>query len=253
MTLGPATEDPPLGGEDILGEAALWQRLRSDNAAAARARLFDIYFEFARRLARRHFRDRRSGDIEFADLSQLAAEGLLEAIDRYDPEVGAPFRAFAARRIRGNILSGIAKLSEQRDRTNARRRAGRERVRSLMSELPASGDALDALTELAVGLAIGFILEDNRPAIEPDIAPAPPSAYDSLAWKETVARVAAEVSRLPPNERTVVEHHYLRGLTLEQIGQMLDVSKGRVSQIHRAALERLRKRLGAAETFRLNQ
>ena len=91
--------DPPLPSESREDEAALWREYATGGSASARQKLFDLHHAFARRIAVKHFLDRKSGDIELADLCQLAFTGLLEALDRYDPDRGIPFRGFARRRM----------------------------------------------------------------------------------------------------------------------------------------------------------
>ena len=78
--------------------------------------------------------------------------------------------------------------------------------------------------------------EQARPA-KPD------SAYESLAWKEIVAHLQSEMEALPERERTILRQHYVNGLSFEQLAELLKISKGRVSQLHRAALLLLRKRM----------
>ena len=77
-----------------------------------------------------------------------------------------PFRGFAVRRINGSILDGLAKMNEVREQISFRRRVKRERMRSLTpadaDALPA-GEAMEALIDLAVGLALGFMLEGTEP------------------------------------------------------------------------------------------
>lgn len=233
-------------------EARLWSAFKTGGSKAAREELFSLYFPFARQIARRHFLDRRSGDIEFGDLSQLACAGLLEALDHYDPGLGVPFKGYAGRRISGSVLDGVAKMSEVREQISFRNRIRTERARSLAvadAETLSANEALTALAELAVGLALGFMLEETG-AHEPQVRT---TAYDSLAWKETVQRLATEVAALPERERLIIRRHYLEGLGFEQIGAMLGVTKGRVSQIHRAAIALLRKRLRNAGEFKLER
>lgn len=238
-------------------EAALWSAFRAARAPELRDKLFSTYAAFARGVARRHFRDRRSGDIEFADLSQLACAGLLEAIDRYDPDVGVPFKRFAGRRISGSIVDGVTKMSEVRQQVSFRNRVRRERARSLTdpdaANLPAT-DALQALIDVAVGLALGFMLDGAGLYVaDADERDAGANAYESLAWKETVQRILSEIAALPERERTLMRRHYLDGLTFEQIGELMEVTKGRVSQIHKATIGLLRKRVLGAPGFRLQR
>jgi RNA polymerase sigma factor for flagellar operon FliA len=244
------------GAEDEAREAALWADWRTHARLPAREALFSLYTPFARHLAKRHFLDRASPDIELAELGQLAFAGLLEAIDRFDPAVGAPFRSFAVRRISGSILDGIAHMSEVREQLSFRKRIRQERARSLSEadvEIASPPEAMDALIDLAVGLALGFMVEGSGLYVQEDEPDRRFSAYASLAWKETVQRVLDEISRLPDREALIIRRHYLEGLTFDQIGSLLGVSKGRVSQLHRGAIESLRSRLPAAAEFHLER
>lgn len=237
-------------------EAALWRAAREDRGPQPRERLFAYYLPFARALAGRQFRNRSGGDIEFEDFAQLACAGLLEAIDRFDPARGVPFRGFAVRRINGAILDGLAKTSEVREQISFRRRVKRERLRSLAPDAAdalAPNDAMEALVDLAVGLALGFMLEGTGLYQDGGGASVQPSAYDSLAWREVVERLTHEIERLPERERTIVRLHYLEEVCFDQLADLFGLTKGRISQLHKAALILLRKRIWGAGGFRLER
>lgn len=239
------------------GEAALWREFKADGDTAAREALFNLYHPYAVGVARRHFLDQRTGDIEIGDLNQLAFCGLLEAIDAYDPERGTPFHGFARRRIVGSILDGVTKTSEVREQIAFRNRLRRERTRSLAAgvegiERMSADAALEALVEIAVGLAIGFMLDDTG-LVRAETEERAPNAYETLAWKETVLAALRRVAELPARERAVIEHHYVRGLRFDQLAPLLGLSKGRVSQLHRSALALLRQRMTAARHFSLER
>jgi RNA polymerase sigma factor FliA len=239
-------------------EAALWSMRQGAQSDAARQALFARYSSFAFSIARRRFRDRSRGDLELADLEQMACAGLLEAIDRYDVRRGISFRSYAAHRISGSIADGIARSTEVREQLSAGARRRRERLRSLSPEQIAQqspGEALDALTELAMGLALGFMLEGTslyREEGEERTTPSP-TAYDSQEWQELSQRLAAELKSLPHREQTILREHYLSGLPFETLADLLGVSKGRISQLHRAALIALRKKLARSGHFSLER
>lgn len=249
----PSTVDSAFAAGD---ESVLWSALREDGSASARDRLFAAYLPFARALAGRQFRGRRGADIEYGDLFQLACAGLLEAMDRFDPGLGVPFKGFAARRITGSMIDGIAKMNEVREQLSFQQRMRRERIRSLAAEGAEKlegGEAMDALVDMAVGLALGFMLEGTglyHGEEEPDAAP---TAYDTLAWKDLVQRLTAELLRLPERDRLIIQLHYLEDVNFDRIAALLDLSKGRISQLHKAALLLLRKRVSGAGGFRLER
>lgn len=240
---------------DNHGEAALWRAFKETGDAGVREQLFSLYYPFARRVARRRYLDRKSGDIEFADLCQLAYAGLLEAIDRFDPNLGVPFKGYASWRISGAVLDGVNKMSEVREQISFRNRVRRDRTRSLVDKDPDSmstPEAMEALVDAAVGLALGFMLDDTALLIDGE-ASTPSTAYDSLAWKELVQRLTVQVAALPPREQAVIRHHYLQGMNFDHIGALLGVTKGRVSQIHKSAISGLKARMNRAGDFKLER
>jgi len=256
VTIGEASANLGWSAELPPEEAALWRAFAQDQPAATREKLFATYFPFARQIATRHFLDRRSGDIEFADLSQLASAGLLEAIDRYDPAFGVPFKRYAGRRISGSIIDGIATMSEVRQQVSFRNRVRTERARSLCdvdtADMP-TADAMQMLIDVAVGLALGFMLEGTGLYQAEGERDSGANAYESLVWKETMQRIMTEVAALPEREQNIIRRHYLDGLNFEQIGALLGVSKGRVSQLHKASVGLLKKRLLGSNAFKLER
>lgn len=240
------TSDPTLPSESREDEAALWREYAAGGAGSARQKLFDLHQAFAHQIAVKHFLDRKSGDIELADLCQLAFTGLLEALDRYDPDRGIPFRGFARRRISGSILDGLAHLSEMREQMSFRKRVRAERLKSLTvedSDQLAPAEAMTALIEMATGLALGFMIEGSGLYAAEDTADTRSSPYDSLVWKQLVSTLQGEIARLPAPEEKVVRYHYLSGLSFDQISKIMELSKSRISQIHKASLRTLREGL----------
>lgn len=242
-------------------EAALWSAFKTDNSLAAREQLFARHANFARNIARRLHRESSRGDLELADLYHYAFTGLLEALDRFDPAQGVPFRAFAPHRIVGSVRDGIVRASELREQISWHHRIRRERLRSLSTTNTGqmnSSDAMQKLAELAVGLALGFMLEGTgmcAPGDEEQEAMRPNTggAYDSLAWKETVEQLHEELSGLSEREQMILRQHYLNGVPFEHLAMLLGVTKGRVSQIHKASLLHLRRRMSERGHFRLER
>jgi RNA polymerase sigma factor FliA len=211
--------------------ASLWQALHASQATEARERLIIRYSPFARAVASRLYGTRSDDSTPFDDYLQYARVGLIEALDRYDAELGASFETFSSYRIRGAILSGLTRETEVRAQRNHWRERTAERGESLVSgafENPESV-TLDEFVQLAVGLAIGLMLED--PASSP---------YGATELAQLRARARALVEELPPREREVMRRHYYEGQEFQEVAGVLKVTKGRVSQLHSRALERLR-------------
>ncbi len=233
-------------------EARLWRAFKDEGSASAREQLFSRYTGLARRIARRHFRDRDDRTLEFPDLCQLAYAGLLEAVDRYDSDYGVSFARFAGSRISGSILDGIRHASEKHEQLAFRQRVRRERSKSLAGEdvdALTSSEALERLVDAAVGLALGFMLEGADIYVPDGAVDRRPNAYESAAWRELVRKVLAKVETLPERERLIIHQHYLEGVDFDHLGALLAVSKGRVSQLHRSALNRLKAQLHGPDPF----
>lgn len=224
-------------------EALLWATLRFDNRQESREPLFHLYQPYARAIAARH-RPRGRDCSAASDAEHWAYEGLLQAIDSFDPLRGAPFPGFARRRIIGSIRDGFAHATELDAQHSVRRRLERERLRSFKESDVGEKDAIERIAEIAVGLAIGLMLEGTGLIGGDDEPDTTANAYDSLAWRQTQSLLGRAVDTLSEREASIIHNHYEHGLSFTQIAELLGVSRGRVSQIHREALLKLRKKIG---------
>jgi RNA polymerase sigma factor FliA len=234
-------------------EASLWTTYKRDGSPDIREQLFDHYLPLARRIAARFYRGGTVGAIEFEELVQLSCAGLLEAIDRFNPELGVPFRYFGNRRMSGSILNGIARYSEVNQQISARKRMVSERIASLRPDESVSAttaESLNILGEIAAGLAVGFMLDESRAFASEACDPAH-NGYHTLEWKQTIATLGGALEQLPPREQKIIRLHYLEGVPFEQLSAVFGITKGRVSQLHKAAVGLLRKRLLQTGDFSL--
>jgi RNA polymerase sigma factor for flagellar operon FliA len=180
---------------------------------------------FARAVAARSL-DPRCRGADREDLIAWGVLGLVQAAQRYRGDLGASFGAYAARRVRGQVLDA---LRERDPLTRSARRAYREAQR-VTEDLPPPyvEISLDRLAELGDG---GMAAPD---------AGAAPSAPRDPRW-DCVARELRALSRL---ERRVVVLSYARGLTLREIGMQVGLSESGVCRVRSRALRRLRSALG---------
>lgn len=182
---------------------------------------------FARAVASRAL-DPRCRGADREDLIAAGVVGLVQAAQRYRGEVGASFGAYAARRVRGQVLDAL------RDRdplTRSARRAYRE-ARLVTEDLPPPyvEISLDRLAELGDdGIA-------EPDAVAPDIRRDP-------RWHG----VARALRSLTKAERRVIVLSYGRGLTLREIGVQVGLSESGVCRVRARALRRLRAALSEAQ------
>jgi RNA polymerase sigma factor for flagellar operon FliA len=228
------------------GEQTLWERWRGGRESVARDALILRYSSWARLVARDVYMRVHSLGDAWQDCVQNALIGLLEAIDRFDPDRNVKFETYARHRVRGAVFNGLRTLREglapgPRGDAWARDHASAlaERTRSL--DDGSAPDPLDAFVAITVGLGLGFLLDqESLPG-----ADAPPDAYAALEKEELRASVTEGLGRLDEREQLIITLHYYHHVPFVDIATRLGVTKGRVSQLHKRALDRLRVALGS--------
>jgi RNA polymerase sigma factor FliA len=246
--------------------AQLWQEFGTTRDPQLRQGLVRRYLEMTHRIAASLFAKRIHNTVSFDDYLQYGRVGLLEAIDRYDPAREASFETFAGYRIRGAILNGLEKSTESAAQAAHRRHArNRERVQSLLPGVArdpqAQAEFIDAassepdldpfasMVDVAILLAMGYVLEDSgewNPAGADRGDP-----YRSVQLERVRARLNLLVDALPQRERLIVRYHYFEHMEFQTIGEVLELSKGRVSQLHSRALRLIREGYDTLEGFDL--
>ncbi|MFC0677996.1 sigma-70 family RNA polymerase sigma factor [Lysobacter korlensis] len=212
-------------------ETELWSCYRRSRDVRARETLFAHHAPWARTIALSVHRRVWSLRIERSDCIQNATVGLLEAMDRYDPGRGIAFRAYATQRVRGAVFNGLRTLTDEV------RLAAPGRVQDRLADLVdrESNDELEYFSDLVGGLGLGLLLEHAHESLVDE--------RDAAAYTESSlvrARLLAAMQDLPERLRTLLESHYFHHLPMCELAARWGVTKGRVSQLHRDALGRLR-------------
>ncbi|RQO63602.1 flagellar biosynthesis protein FliA [Paucibacter sp. KBW04] len=214
-------------------------------APSARDSLVSHYSRLVRILAAKCYSHRVANELEFGDYFQFGMVGLLESIDRFDPAIGVKFETFAGHRIQGAILNGVESLSEVQKQVAVRRRVLKERQSSLALDTEdAALSTLEQLASLAIGLAIGFVLEDSSLYLEDSERAEADNSYGRIEMRQLCRRLSDCVAELGGNQQIVIYRHYFQNQSFDDIAGALQVSKGRVAQIHKSAIAELRRLQG---------
>jgi len=261
---------PDASSESLDLVAPLWARWRADSDEAARDLLIRHYLPYARMMAATVYGRRTHDDVEFEDYLQLARIGLVEAVDRFDPSQGAQFKTFASKRVQGSILNGLVRLTEKNQQISVRTRLQQERMAAIKEAAAqgsiegsegerhsAASDARSAdklfkyLAEVGIGIALGVLLEDTgmvdaeafdskagAHAISPEV-----SYFRKTEIRQLGAVLRGLVDQLSDQQKTVIRHHYLQEIPFDEIAARMNVTRGRISQLHRQGLLRLRELL----------
>jgi RNA polymerase sigma-B factor len=216
----------------------------------AREQLILRHTPLARSIARRYARK----GLPLDDITQSGYIGLIQAVDRFDPERGVPLERYAARMIEGEIMHlfrdrGWAVRMPRGLQEASRRVAGaRDELAHRLGASPSCeqvaeylGEDVDAVAE-ALAAARAYRAEHlsegaDEPA-ENDWRPAHASVEeDGYALAEDRAQVTAALSVLAPRERTIVMLRYYEDLTQSEIAERMQISQMHVSRLLRASLE----------------
>lgn len=220
-------------------ELALWQAYQAKPTTECRDILINKYLYYANILAAKFFANRQIPEIEFDEFKQFSIVGLIESIDKYNSAYGVSFQTYAGHRIKGAILDGIEKYCEKQQQISARSRLRTERIQNLLEEAALhQQDIFARLVDVAVGTAIGFMLEDTG-MYQVDENASEHRAYRSRELSDLSRIMDRLVSTLSEQEESVIRLHYYQQIKFEFIAKEMQLTKGRVSQIHHSALKRM--------------
>jgi RNA polymerase sigma factor for flagellar operon FliA len=200
--------------------------------------------------------------VELDDLVHAGILGLFDAATKFNPEKQVAFSSYAKHRIKGAILDSLRQL----DWASRDMRRRHKQVEAATRELAAALQRTPTEQEIAEKLGmdverwrnmmidlrnIGLISASTRsnesedlPA--PDFPSKPETQPDSICAREQLRSVlGVAMKTLPERYQKVVMLYYTNEMTMKEIGGILGINESRVSQIHKAALEKMASALGA--------
>jgi RNA polymerase sigma factor FliA len=235
-------------------ERALWAAHRSAPCHRTRAHLAVHYRPLVRMVAHRTA-ERLPGHVEPADLVQSGVFGLLEAIDRFDPDRCSRFESYAVPRIRGAVLDEL-RAQDWVPRTVRLRNREAERIRAELAvrlrRTATEREVADVLgvppSELGAAAAAPVLSVEQLRAgsggtVLDSIACAEPDPAAVQQEQELRRLLWCAVAQLGDRDRLVLRLYYLEDRTLAEIGRILGVTESRISQLHGRLVARLRARL----------
>jgi RNA polymerase sigma factor FliA len=209
-------------------------------------------------------------NVEFDDLVSYGVFGLLDAIEKFDPAREIKFKTYAMTRIRGSIFDELRSV-DWIPRSIRQKAKQLEQIIGMLENKegqPVGDDVIakemgfstveeynSFLTKISgISLVslndIWFLGDENDEVSFMETLESPSNMNpDVIIEKEEIKNIIVEaIKTLPEKEKRVIVLYYYEDLTLKEIGEVLDVTESRISQLHTKAVMRLRSKLGKVKS-----
>ena len=204
------------------------------------------------------------GSVEFDDLVGFGQFGLLDAIEKFDPGKNVKFKTYAVTRIRGAIFDELRQLDWVPRSVRQKSREIEDTIVELESKLGRTATDAEIAEKLGVSeseyqqtvmkvsgtsvLSLNDVWysgnDNDHMSIGASIESPSSLNPDVIVEREEIRKVIIEaINELPEKEKMVIVLYYHEDLTFKEIGQVLEVSESRISQLHTKANLRLRAKL----------
>lgn len=209
------------------------------------------HMQLVRRLAW-HFHGRVGHFVEIEDILQAGYLGLVDASQRYSAREGVAFSAYAAIRIRGSIIDFLRRNSNLCRATITMQQKVKQATLSLERELKRTPTPKEIAEHLNIPITE---LEDWQARFQANKVQSLDEVYsdhnvlfqdqnfspeDQTLQSEMRGLLKQALKKLPEREALVLQLYYVEELNVYEVAAILDVTTGRVSQIKKSAIERLR-------------
>lgn len=214
-------------------------------------KLVEDHVDLVRRLAW-HFHGRTGRFAEIDDIMQAGYLGLVDASQRYSTREGVAFAAYAAIRVRGSIIDFLRRNSNLCRTTIAMQQKVRKARQDLENQLGRTPEPSEVASHLGLEMAeysewlsrfeanhvqsLDEVYSDHSILFQ-DQTPSPEEATHKSQMRQ---QLKLALTKLPEREALVLQLYYVEELNVYEVGAILGVTTGRVSQIKKAAIERLR-------------
>ena len=194
-------------------------------------------------------------NVEADDLIQEGLIGLLDALKKYVPQPNLSFEVYARTRIKGAIYDSCRKNDilprNQRDDLSRLEKINRQLEQKLGRPPQESeiAEAADLSLESYFGIMDGMVNLMPIDDLSDDMLPTDASSdpFQSAAMSQFAEKLASILKKMPEKEQMVMALHYQEDLSYREIAEVLNLTTGRISQIHTQCMIRIRSHLKVAQ------
>lgn len=230
-------------GKDALDDfPEIWVSYFERRDSKTRNKIVEYYAPLARSLSAHYFKSRIGGQASYDDYYHNAIVGLIQAIEKYQPRKGAKFTTYASYRIKGQILNSLSQISEKNSQISYVTKRKKDLLQSLAQNETNKNEAttnIEDITDFTLNLTYSFLIsesltnESSEPLEELNV-------YNDFELHDIIRMIRKLLDVIPLKQKTVLEYYYYYELDYLEIAEIIGVTKGRVSQLHKEAIESLR-------------
>ena len=200
-----------------------------------------------------HYHARAGRFIDIDDLVQIALVGLVEAAQKFKPRVDGSFKSYASMRMRGSIIDHLRKQSNLCRNTIAKKKKSDEIIRKIESKTGKKASAEEISKSMGISLEeyqsmqseLGAnVLQSLDEVYDEfslwfaDLGNTPEAEFNEL---ETREQLKIALKKLSERESLLLQLIFVEEFNVHEVSEILDISIGRVSQVKKEAVSKLRE------------
>ena len=204
-----------------MSNTELWFKFKNDPTPVLRKQIIMNYVNLVHYVIH-HSKFSTNSILDDRDYFQYGIEGLNEAIDRFDPDYGTKFETYAIQRIRGKIIDELRKLQSK-----MKTGYGENTTQSFHSYI-----SINNSPDEEEGFTLSEVIPNNDDPIT--------TSVEKNEMKEYLMDAIKELSE---RDRLIITLYYFENLNYKEIGELLDITVSRISQIHSRVIKELKSKL----------
>ncbi|RKD34461.1 FliA/WhiG family RNA polymerase sigma factor [Thermohalobacter berrensis] len=234
----------------------LWKKYKDSNDIELKKRLIEEYIDLVKIVAGRMY-NYYGGNVEYDDLLSYGVFGLIDAIEKFDINRNLKFETYAQIRIRGAIVDNLRKLDWIPRSLRQKTKEIEKAINKLENKLQRNVTIKDIAEELdkdesEIKTILGQTSTFNLVSLEEILTErgeyniysksydTPETIYQNKEIKKILKEV---IDSLPEREKLIISLYYYDELTYKEIGEVLNLSESRISQLHSKIILQIKNNL----------